>query len=256
MLHLLRVGVDGEITLGHVVELLPEDDRPRLLVHLEQGLEGDVQSARVLIGLHGKVEDSVVAGAVHPATDAGVALRPHGVSRARVLRAVDVAEQPIHAAEGGEERLPLEVVGTLEAEGDQNVLLHVDGCIGSEEGRGDAVSHGAGCGRPEDAGGSRGLRRFCHDGLARLITRSRGAGRRRRDEVRRPREAAAGAVRRSRAAGLAAAWAARRSQAAGTAANGRRTGAAEGASVRRQLCGAMARALESGRTSRGSEDRD
>ena len=41
----------------------------------------------------------------------------------------------------------------LEAEGDQNVLLHVDGCIGSEEGRGDAVSHGVGCGRPEDAGG-------------------------------------------------------------------------------------------------------
>jgi len=59
-----------------------------------------------------------------------------------------VAEQPILAAEGGEERLQLGVVGTHKAEGDRNVLLHVDGCISSEEGWGDAVSHGAGCGRP------------------------------------------------------------------------------------------------------------
>ena len=91
MLHLLRVGVDREIALGHAVELLPKDDRPRLLVRLEQGLDGDVQSSRVLIGLHGEVEDGVVAGAVHPTTDVGVGLRPRGASWARVLRAVDVA---------------------------------------------------------------------------------------------------------------------------------------------------------------------
>jgi len=121
------------------VELLPEDDSARLLVRLEQGLDGDVQGTRVLIRLHGEVEDGVVAGAVHPATDASVGLRPRGVSRARSLRAIDVAEQPVLGAEGGEERLPLGVIGALEAEGDRDVLLDVDGGIGGVEGRGDAV---------------------------------------------------------------------------------------------------------------------
>ena len=173
-------------------------------------------------------------------------MRPRGVSRACFLRVVDVAEQPVLAIEGGEERLSLGVVGTLEAEGDRNMLLHVDGCIGSKEGRGDAVSHGAGCGRPEGTGGSRGLRRFRHDGLARLIARSRGMGRRRCDEVGRLGEAAAWAVRQNRADGLVAAWAARQSRAAGAVASGRRTGAAEGTGARLRLCGAMARALEAG----------
>ena len=88
VLHLLRVGVDGEGDLGHVVELLPEDDGARLLVRLEQGLDGDVEGARILIGLHGEVEDCVVDGAVHLAADAGVGLRPRGINRADEYKAL------------------------------------------------------------------------------------------------------------------------------------------------------------------------
>jgi len=91
VLHLLSIGVDEEVTLGHGVELLLEDDSTRLLVCLEQGLNGDVQGMRILIGLHGEVEDGVIDEAVHPTTDAGVGLRPRGVSRARGLRAINVA---------------------------------------------------------------------------------------------------------------------------------------------------------------------
>jgi len=144
VLHLLRVGVDGEGALGHVVELLPEDDGARLLVRLEQDLDGDVEGARVLIGLHGEVKDCVIDGAVHPAADAGVGLRPRGISRTCGLRAIDVAEQQVLGAEGGEERLPLGVVGTLEAESDRHVLLHVDGGVGGEERRSERIAHGAG----------------------------------------------------------------------------------------------------------------
>ena len=131
-----------------------------------------------MIRLHGEVEDGVVAGAVHPATDASVGLRPRGVSRARSLRAIDVAEQPVLGAEGGEERLLLGVIGALEAEGDRDVLLDVDGGIGGVEGRGDAVPHGAGGSGAENTGGSRGSRRGRHDEVdARgLFARSRGAG--------------------------------------------------------------------------------
>jgi hypothetical protein len=62
----------------------------RLLVRLEQRLDGNVQRAGVLVWLHGEVEDDVIDGTVHPATDAGVRLGPGGISRARGLRAVDV----------------------------------------------------------------------------------------------------------------------------------------------------------------------
>jgi hypothetical protein len=44
-LHLLGISVDGEVALGQVVELLFKDDGVRLLVRLEQSLNGDVQSA-------------------------------------------------------------------------------------------------------------------------------------------------------------------------------------------------------------------
>ena len=115
LLHLLRVGVDGEITLGHAVELLPKDDRPRLLVRLEQSLDGDVQSMRILIRLHGEVEDGVVAGVVHPPANAGVGLGPRRVSRTSSLRVVDVSEQSVLPANSGEEGLPLGVIGTRDS---------------------------------------------------------------------------------------------------------------------------------------------
>jgi hypothetical protein len=59
-LELLGVGVDREVALGQVVELLLEEDGARLLVRLEQCLDGDVQRAGVLSRLHGEVEDGVV----------------------------------------------------------------------------------------------------------------------------------------------------------------------------------------------------
>jgi hypothetical protein len=43
-------------------------------------------------------------------------MRPQGVRRACSLRAIDMAEQPVLGAKGGEERLPLGVVGALEIE--------------------------------------------------------------------------------------------------------------------------------------------
>jgi hypothetical protein len=162
-LHLLGVGVDGEVALGQVVELLLEDDGAGLLVCLKQGLDGDPQSACILCRLHGEVEDGVVDGAVYPAANAGVRLGPQGVSRARSRRTIDVAEQPVLAAESGEERRPLGVVGALEAEGDGDVLLDVDGSIGGVEGRGDGIPQGAGVSGAENAGGSRRSRRGRHD---------------------------------------------------------------------------------------------
>ncbi|KAG8080691.1 hypothetical protein GUJ93_ZPchr0007g3767 [Zizania palustris] len=148
-----------------------EDDSAGLLVRLEQGLDGDVQSARILIGLHGEVEDNVVDRAVHPATDAGVGLRPHGVIRARDPHAIDVAEQPVLGAEGGEERLLLGVVGALEAEGDRHVLLHVDGGVGGEDGRSKCIPQNARGLGAQDAGGGRGRRRDRHGGAAKAAVR-------------------------------------------------------------------------------------
>ena len=171
-LHLLGVGVDGEVALGQVVELLLEDDGAGLLVRLEQRLDGDVQCAGILIGLHGEVEDRVFNGAVHPAANAGVGLRPRGVSRARGRRAVDVAEQSVLAAEGGEEGLPLGVVGTLKAEVDRDVLLHVDGGISREEGWSNAVPKGAGGSGAQDAGRGRGSRGGRHG----TVNRTGGGG--------------------------------------------------------------------------------
>ena len=86
--------------------------------------------------------------------------------------AVDVAEQSVLAAEGGEEGLPLGVVGTLEAEVDRDVLLHVDGGVGGEEDWSDAISKGAGGSGAQNAGRGRGRRGGRH-GAARSDERRR-----------------------------------------------------------------------------------
>ena len=85
VLHPLGVGVDGEVALGHAVEFLPEDNSARLLARLEQGLDGDEQGTRILIRFHGEVENLIIDGAIHPAMDVGIRLRPRGVSWVRVL---------------------------------------------------------------------------------------------------------------------------------------------------------------------------
>jgi hypothetical protein len=138
---LLGIGVDGEVALGQVVELLLEDDGARLLVRLEQSLNGDVQGAAVLIRLHGEIEDVIISGVVHPPANTRVGPRPQGISRSRRHCAVDVA-QAVLAAEGGKEGFPLGVVGALETEIDQHVLLHVDGGVGGEENRGKPFCRG------------------------------------------------------------------------------------------------------------------
>ena len=177
-LHLLGVGVDGEVALRQVEELLLEDDGVGLLIRLEQSLDGDVQGASVLIGLHGEVEDGVVDGAVHPAADAGVRLGPQRVSRTGGRCAVDVTEQPVLAAESGEEGLPLGVVWSLEAERDWDMLLDVDGNIRGVEQRRNGISHSTASSRAENARRSGGRGRRHRHGQRRLvlIEWSRGAG--------------------------------------------------------------------------------
>ena len=155
---LLGVGVDKEVALEHAVEFLAEDDGARFLVSLEQSLDGDVEGAGVVVGVfHGEVEERIIDGAVHPAANAGIRLRPCWVSRMRGQRAVDVAKEPVLGAEGGEERLPLIIVGALEAEDDRHVLLDVDGSVGSEERRSEGARHGAAGGRRGGGAGRAGV---------------------------------------------------------------------------------------------------
>lgn len=47
LFHLLGVGVDGEITLGHGVKLLTEDDGAGLLVRPKEVGDGDVEITAV-----------------------------------------------------------------------------------------------------------------------------------------------------------------------------------------------------------------
>ena len=174
----LGVGIDGEIALGHAVEFLPENDSARLLVRLEQGFDGDEQGTRILIRFHGAVENLIIDGAVHPTTDAGIRPGPRGVSRACVLSAIDVTEQPVLSAESGEERLPLGEVGALEAEGDRDVL---DGGICDVEGRSDNVPHRASClgtNGARDGGRSRRRNRHGDRGLETATLVRRPGGRR------------------------------------------------------------------------------
>jgi hypothetical protein len=58
---LLGIGVDREVALEHDMEFLAEDDGARFLVSLEQGLDGDVEGAGVVVGVvHGKVKDRII----------------------------------------------------------------------------------------------------------------------------------------------------------------------------------------------------
>ena len=45
------------------MKLVAKEDRSRLLVVVEQGLDGDVEGASILAGFHDEVEDVVTDGA-------------------------------------------------------------------------------------------------------------------------------------------------------------------------------------------------
>ena len=81
-----------------------------------------------------------------------VGLGPRRVSRRSILCAVDVSEQSVLPTNSGEEGLPLGVIGTLETEDDQDVLLDVDNSVGGIEGGCEGVHHRTRHGREEGAG--------------------------------------------------------------------------------------------------------
>jgi len=92
--------------------------------------------------VHGEVEDRIIDEAIHPATNAGIGLRPCRISRTCGQRDLDVAKEPVIGVEGGEEHLPLVKAGALKAEDDRHMLLDVDSNVGGEERRSEGVCHG------------------------------------------------------------------------------------------------------------------
>ena len=135
-LHALTIVGDGEIALGHGVELVMQIDRARLLVGLKEVVDGDPQVPGRLIRLHGEVEDVVGNGAEEPVAEAAIGLFPGGVGvggRSSV-KMIEETEFPTHRAEEG---LPLVVVGVTKLEGDRNMGLDGDGRIRVDENRGD-----------------------------------------------------------------------------------------------------------------------
>ena len=110
-LHLLAVLHDGGLALLHGVELVVQEDSARLLVGAEQPFNGDLEfSSRLVITLHGEVEDGVIDGAEDPAADATICLirgGPKGIGgRWREGGAIDVRLHAKFAAHRLEERRP------------------------------------------------------------------------------------------------------------------------------------------------------
>ena len=60
-LHLLTV-IDGEVTLGHGVELMTEEDNAGSLVRLEEGFDGSLELTGCLFWLDGGAKDIVCQG--------------------------------------------------------------------------------------------------------------------------------------------------------------------------------------------------
>lgn len=135
-LHALTIVGDGEIALGHGVELVMQIDRARLLVGLKEVVDGDPQVPSRLIGLHGEVEDVVGDRAEEPAAEAAIGLFPGsvGVGGRSSVKMIEETKFPTHRAEEG---LPLVVVGVTKLEGDRNMGLDGDGRIRVDENRGD-----------------------------------------------------------------------------------------------------------------------
>jgi hypothetical protein len=112
--HALAVGGDAGVALLHGVELVIEEGGPRLLVGVEDVLDGDPKSTgRLVVVAHGEVEDGVVDEAEDPTLDAAVRLVPIRVGRISGERAIDVRLEAEFAAQRLEAGRPVAVVGVL-----------------------------------------------------------------------------------------------------------------------------------------------
>jgi hypothetical protein len=112
--HALAVRGDVGVTLLHGVELVIEEDGPGLLVGAEDVLDGDPKSmGRLVVVVHGGVEDGVVDRAEDPTLDAAVRLVPIRVGGISGERAIDVWLEAEFAAQRLEVGRPLVVVGFL-----------------------------------------------------------------------------------------------------------------------------------------------
>ena len=135
-LHLLGVVRDGGVALLDGVELVREEDRPRLLVAAEEALNRRPEGARCLVvALHGKVEDGVINEAVDPRPHAAVCLIPLRILGAWRGRSVDVRFEAEFAAHQLEEGCPLGVVGVLHLQGHQDMGFDRNGGVGVDDQR-------------------------------------------------------------------------------------------------------------------------
>jgi hypothetical protein len=96
--------VDRVISLGHGMEFMTQEDRPRCLIHLEESFNGKPQLTGRLNGVvHGLIEDRVRDKPEDPTTDATVCLllgNIDGVSSwNRVVQVPEEAEFPTHCVE-------------------------------------------------------------------------------------------------------------------------------------------------------------
>jgi hypothetical protein len=98
--HVLAVGGDVGVALLHGVELVIEEDGSGLLVGAEDVLDGDPKSmGRLVVVVHGEVEDGVVDGAEDPTLDAAVCLVPIRVGGIGGECAIDVRLEAKFAAQ-------------------------------------------------------------------------------------------------------------------------------------------------------------
>jgi hypothetical protein len=116
-LHLLAVGVDGEVTLSHRMEIVTQEDGARGLIRLVDAGDRCPQLSGLIWGL-GEIEDIVPDGVEEPIADTGVSSSPGRIGRACLLRAINVQKKAEFAAEGEEEGRPASEVRALRVEGD------------------------------------------------------------------------------------------------------------------------------------------
>jgi hypothetical protein len=120
--HALAIGGDVGVALLHGVELVIEEDGPGLLVGAEDVLDGDLESmGRLVVVVHGEVEDGVVDGTEDPTLDATIYLVPIRVGGIGDECAIDVQLEAEFAAQRLEVGRPLAVVGVLYFQCDGNM---------------------------------------------------------------------------------------------------------------------------------------
>jgi hypothetical protein len=133
-LHLLAIGLDGQVSLSQGHEGLAQEDGTRRLVRLEASGDGSPMPVCRRVGRHDEVMDSVGDGVVELGTDTIVLLEPNrreGIGR---RRPVDVGQQLEGATQGFEAGLPLGEVVRAEVELHGDVGLHRDRGVGKRHG--------------------------------------------------------------------------------------------------------------------------